>query len=246
MDRIIKITISLFIIILVSFVALVGYTGYIDHAYRSSLSSSYSYTCTITTDSPLTNVTFFLPVPADPNGNSPVIAQLSSHQITGVPDTWTTDLYETGKATLVKITIPSLVPPSGTTTKNPYSITLSTNVTSKGIIDTMNPVEKSPMFRPVQELKPTDCKDSATTASGGQCYTYLTSLYAKYEADPNAAVTFRSSLTGKNSWTIFDPRTNEYRTSVYLLMFGEQKGWTPLAGYLEKGIGSYDAPALDE
>ena len=66
MDRIIKITISLFVIILVSFVATAGYTAYVEHAYRSSLSSTYSYTCTITTDSPLTNVTFFLPVPAKP------------------------------------------------------------------------------------------------------------------------------------------------------------------------------------
>ena len=242
MDRIIKITLGLFIIILVSFVALTGYTGYVENAYRSTLSSTYTYTCTLTTDSPLTNVTFFIPIPADPSGNSPIIAQMSAHELSGVPDTWKTELYDTGKSTLVKITVPELVPPDGTSSKNPFSITIFTNVTSKALIDTKDPVKNSPMFRPLQDLKKTDCKDSGTAAAGGQCYTYLTSLFANYEADPNAAITFRSTLMGKNTWTIFEPKENEYRTSVYLLMFGEQKGWTPVAGYLEEGIGLYDAP----
>jgi len=242
MDRIIKITISLFVIILVSFVATVGYTAYVDHAYRSSLSGTYSYTCTITTDSPLTNVTFFLPVPADPSGNSPVITRMSSHEVSGVPETWTTELYETGKGTLVKVTAPAIIPPVGTTAKDPYTITLSTDAASKTLIDTGNPASASPMYRPIQDLKPAACRDSSVPAAGGQCFTYLTSLYASYQADPNAAVSFHSTLTGKNTWTVFEPKSNEYHTSVYLLMFGEQKGWTPVAGYLEAGIGSYDAP----
>lgn len=243
MDRIIKITLSLFVIILVSFVATAGYTAYVDHAYRSTLSSTYSYTCTITTDSPLTNVTFFLPVPADPAGNSPVITRMSSHEVSGVPDSWTTELYETGKGTFVKVTTPSIVPPAGTTTKDPYTIALLTDVTATTPINTRNPANESPMYRPVKDLKPAECRDSSVPAAGGFCSTYLTTLYASYQADPNAAVSFRSTLTGKNSWTIFEPKSNEYHTSVYLLMFGEQKDWTPVAGYLETGIGSYDAPA---
>jgi len=242
MDRIIKITISLFLIILVSFVATAGYTAYVENAYRSSLSSTYSYTCTITTDSPLTNVTFFLPVPADPSGNSPVITRLSSHEVRGVPDTWTTELYESGKGTFVKVTAPAIIPPEGTTAKDPYAITLSTEVSSKTLINTKDPANESPMYRPVQDLKPAECSDSAVSAAGGQCSMYLTTLYASYQADPHAAVSFRSTLTGKNTWTVFEPKSNEYHTSVYLLMSGDQKDWTPVAGYLEAGIGSYDAP----
>jgi hypothetical protein len=245
MDRIIKITLGLFVIILVSFVALTAYNGYVEQAYRSTLSSTYAYTCTISTDSPLTNVTFFLPVPADPTGNSPVIVQLSSHQIPGIPETWRTELYEAGKGTFVKVTVPAIIPPAGTTAKNPYIVTLSADIPSKSVIETMDPVTGSPMFRPVQDLKTAECKDASAGTPAGECYTYLTTLYAKYDADPNAAVAFKSSLSAKNSWTIFEPKTNEYRTSVYLLMFGEQKGWTPVAGYLEKGIGTYDAPVLN-
>lgn len=244
MDRIIKITLGIFIIILVTFVTVTGYTGYVENAYRTSLSSTYSYTCTITTDSPLTNVTLFIPVPADRTGNSPVIAQLSAHTITGIPDYWRTELFETGKSTMVKIGIPSLVPPAGTSAKNPFSVTFYTDITSAKLIDTKNPVENSPMFRPVQDRKTVECKDSAITASGGQCYAYLTSLYANYRADPNAAVTISSSLTGRNTWKIFGPRENEYSTGIYVLMSGDQKGWITMSGYLEEGNGAYDAPSL--
>ena len=246
MDRIIKITLSLFVVILVSFVAVTAYTGYVDHAYRSSLASTYSYTFTLSTDSPLTNVTLFLPVPANPTGNSPIIERISSHELRGIPETWRTELYDAGKGTYVKVTVPAIIPPAGTSAKDPYTITLSADIPSKSLIDTIDPVAKSPLFRPIQDLKPAECKDNTTTLAGGQCFTYLTSLYAKYDADPNAAVSFSSSLIGKNSWKVFEPETNEYRTSVYLLMFGEQNGWTSVAGYLEKGIGAYDAPVLEK
>lgn len=245
MDRIIKITVGLFLIILVIFAGVTAYNFHVEQAYRSTLSSTYSYTCTLSTDSPLTNVTLFLPVPADATGNSPVIERLSAQQIHGIPEIWRTELYETGKGTFVKVTTPEIIPPPGTTTKDPYTITLSAEIPTKRLIDTSDPVAKSPLFRPVQDLKPAECRDGTTGASGGQCFTYLTTLYAKYDANPNAAVTFRSDLTGKNAWTIFEPRTNEYRTSVYLLMFGEQRGWTPVAGSLEQGIGAYDAPVLN-
>jgi hypothetical protein len=244
MDRIIKITLSIFIIVLVTFVALVSYNGYVENAYRTSLTSTYSYSCTITTDSPLTNVTLFLPVPADRTGNSPVIAQLSAHEVSGVPGTWKTELYETGKSTMVKITTPSIIPPEGTSAKNPFTVTIYTNVSSGDLIDTRDPVENSPMFRPVQDVKSTACMNDQTSVSGGQCSSYLTSLYANYQAGPNAEVSVRSSLTGTNEWNVFEPKENEYRTDIYLLMFGEQKGWTTVRGYVESGIGAYDAPSL--
>ena len=244
MDRIIRITLGIFMIVLVAFVAFAGYAGYVGNAYRTSLSSSYSYTCTITTDSPLTNVTLFIPVPADMAGNSPVIAQFSAHTIAGVPDSWKTELYDTGKATLVKITASSIVPPAGTRADNPFSVTLYTNVTSNRVIDTENPVENSPVFRPVQNVKTTACNDNRTAGSGARCFTYLTAVFADYRANPNAAVTITSSLTGRNAWNIFGPQENEYQTSIYVVMYGDQKGWTTAGGNLEKGIGAYDVPDI--
>ncbi|MGA7627729.1 MAG: hypothetical protein WCA60_04500, partial [Methanoregula sp.] len=97
MDKIIKIVLGLFIVLFVAFVAYTCYFGYIGSIYRSSLSGNYLYTCTIATNGVLTNVTLFLPVPADPKGNSPVVAQISSRDVTGVPDNMNLTLYDTGK-----------------------------------------------------------------------------------------------------------------------------------------------------
>jgi hypothetical protein len=240
MDRIIKITLSVFIVILVTFVALVGYSSYTENAYRTSLASSYAYTCTIATDSPLSNVTLFIPVPADRTGNSPVIAQFSAHEIPGVPDTWTTTLYDTGKATLVKIMVPSLVPPAGTSRGHPYTVTLFTNISSQKRIDTRNPVENSPVFHPVTDLTLTDCTGSPSPSDHRQCYSYQTSVYADYRADPGATVSIASTIQGTNQWNILGPKENGYHTDISLLMSGENHGWATARGYLVTGIGSDD------
>ena len=89
MDRIIRISLGLFAVITGCFRVSVSYQVFVERAYLSSLSSTYSYTCTITTDSPLSNVTLFLPVPADPSGNSPIVAQFSAQDIAGLPEDWT-------------------------------------------------------------------------------------------------------------------------------------------------------------
>jgi YbbR domain-containing protein len=63
MDKIIKNAAVLVIIIFVLFVSIASYNAFVEKAYRESLKSSYSYSCTISTDSVLTNVTLFIPVP---------------------------------------------------------------------------------------------------------------------------------------------------------------------------------------
>jgi hypothetical protein len=245
MDRIIKISLGLFMVILVVFVSVVSYQVFEEKAYRTSLSSTYSYTCTITTDSSLSNVTLFLPVPADPSGNSPIVAQFSTLAIAGLPDDWTVTLYDTGKATLVRITTPLITPPAGTSPEKPYGILLSSEMKSDKVIDTREPIQNSALFRPVRDLRQVSCPpDSSEEKGTPQCYRYLTSLYADYQAPSNASVTITSSLTGKNSWKIFEPKSNEYTTTISLLMSGEHHGWSTMNGTLTTSIGIYDAPII--
>jgi hypothetical protein len=245
MDRIIKISLGLFMVILVVFVSVVSYQVFVEKAYRTSLSSTYSYTCTITTDSSLSNVTLFLPVPADPSGNSPIVAQFSAHTVAGLPDDWTVSLYDTGKATMVRITTPVITPPAGTPPEKPYVILLSSEMKSDTVIDTREPIQNSAMFRPVRDLQQVSCiPDSSGINGSPRCYRYLTSLYADYQAPSNASVTITSSITGKNSWKIFEPRSNEYTTHIDLMMVGENHGWSTMNGTLTKSIGIYDAPII--
>jgi len=245
MDKIIKISLGLFMVILLVFISMVSYQLFVDKAYRTSLSSTYSYTCTITTDSTLSNVTLFLPVPADPFGNSPVITQFSAEAIAGLPQDWTLSLYDTGKATLVRITTPLITPPAGTLPEKPYSIVLSSDMKSDNVIDTREPINNSALFRPVRDLRQVSCPPDNSLVNGTpQCYHYLTSLYADYQASPDASVTISSSLTGKNSWKIFEPRSNQYSTTVSMRMEGENRGWKNVNGFIQSSTGIYDAPDI--
>jgi hypothetical protein len=227
----------------VVFVSVVSYQVFVEKAYLTSLSSTYSYTCTITTDSTLSNVTLFIPVPADPSGNSPIVAQFSAHAIAGLPEDWTVTLYDTGKATMVRITTSVITPSTGTIPEKPYVIMLSSEMKSDKVIDTREPIKNSALFRPVRDLQQVSCApDSSGEKGTPQCYHYLTSLYADYQAQKNASVNISSTLAGKNSWKIIEPRSNEYTTTVNLQIFGDHHGWSTMKGTLTRSIGIYDAP----
>ena len=245
MDKIIKVTLGLFIALLVVFVAFVGYTIFVDAAFRSSLNSTYSYSCSITTDSILTNVTFFIPVPENPSGSSLVVTRIGAREISGLPNDWDVTLYGTGKSTLLQITTPKISPPAGNGAPVSTTIRFSVDVRSPNVIDTINPLADSAMFRPVQQTKEVTCPQQPTTSAGSpHCTEYLTAIYASYSADPNASLTIHSEITGRNEWKIFEPRYNEYRNTLDVLMFGDNHGWATTRGWLESGIGSTDMPVI--
>lgn len=242
MDRIIKTTLGIFIVILVTFTGIITYTAYTETAYRNTLTGTYTYTCNITTGSPLYNVTLFIPVPADSTGNSPMVSEFSNTSMKGVPVEWETTLYDTGKSTLLKVMTSAIVPPEGTSAQHPYTVTFASETVSRIPIDTRNPVEKSAMFRPVQALKENSCPE-VRSDNGSRCFTYSTSVYADYRTAADTTVTITSTVTGKNTWTIFGQSSNEYHTEIIVSMKGENHGWSLVEGRLSSGIGIYDSPA---
>jgi hypothetical protein len=243
MDRIIYVTLCVLMVIATPFAGILAYTAYTEFAYRNTLSGNYTYLCTIDTDAPLYNVTLFIPVPVDRNGNSPIAAEFSSRAMKGIPSGWDTSLFDTGKSTLLKITVPEIIPPEGTTASHPYTVTFSSESASRTPIDTKNPVEMSAMFRPVQGLTPGKCPPEISTAAGAQCAFYTTSLYADYSAPADTITTIHASITGRNTWTVFELRSNEYHADVITVMKGSHKGWVAMEGRLSSGTGTYDNPA---
>lgn len=241
MDSVIKTTLCLFIVILGAFTGIITYNKYVDTAYRSTINSSYTYTCTITTDAPLTNVTLFLPVPADTAGNSPIVSAYSSHTVTGIPPGWKTTLYDTGKATMVKVEAAAVMPPEGTNTPGSYKITFTAQTAGRTAIETKDFGEKGAMFRPVQDLQTAACPPGLT---GGNisCFSYNTSLYAEYSTAGSTTVTITSVVSGENTWTIFGPRSNGFRADISSVLRGPNHGWTVAAGTLYSGLGNYEPP----
>ena len=243
MDRCIRVSLGLLAAVFIVFVFVVSYQVWVEKTYETSLSSTYSYTCTITTDRALSNVTLFLPLPADTTGNSPIVEQFSAQDVAGLPEDWTIILYDTGKATMVRITTPHISPPAGTIPEKPYSIVLSTEMRTDTVIDTRDPINNSAFFRPVWDLGQVSCpSDSFPLSRTPQCYRYTTSLYADYRAQPDASVNISSTLAGNNSWKIFEPASNSYTTSIGVKMSGDRQGWSTMNGTLTSSIGSFDAP----
>ena len=229
----------------VVFSSVVVYQVSVENTYRATLSSTYSYTCTITTDSPLSNVTFFIPVPADLQGNSPIVERFSTRDIIGIPDDWSVSLYDTGKTTMVRISTPSISPTDNTSPKNPLTIELSSELKSEKVIDSSDPEKNSALFRPIREVSQVSCPPEGSAKNGSpRCYHYLTSLYADYQASPGALVTISSSITGKNQWKIIEQGSNEYTSVISLKMTGGNQGWQKVDGFLKNNTGSYDVPDI--
>jgi hypothetical protein len=246
MDKIIKITLGLFIIILVAFVASVSYTLYVDNTYRTSLSSTYSYQCTIMTNAVLSNVTLFVPVPAFPSGNSPVIVRISSHEINGFPDNWSAVLFDTGKATLLQITAAQIGRPPVNGNPVTTNVTFFVDANSSSLIDTRSPIADGAVFRPVQNPMDTTCPSAGAGETTGlpNCTQYTTAVYATYETAPMASVSIHASVTGRNAWLVFHPEFNEYRNTFDATLSGTSSGWVTAQARLEYSIGSYDAPQI--
>jgi hypothetical protein len=247
LDRVIRTTLCAFIVIGLAFSSVVVYQAGVEHAYRTTVSSTYFYTCSITADSLISNVTLFIPVPADMRGNSPVVERFSSRDITGIPDDWSVSLYDTGKATMVRLSTPAISPGGNTSEKNPVTFILSSAMKTDTVIDSRDPEQNSALFRPVRDVRQVPCPPDSSTINGTpRCYHYLTSLYADYQASPETTVEIRSSITGNNTWKIFEPRSNEYTSTISLKMVGGNRGWQKVAGSLKNNTGSYDAPSLTE
>jgi hypothetical protein len=241
MDKIIRIICCLLLIILVPFAGIGVYNGYVESAYRNTITGTYNYTCIIATAAPLYDVTLFIPVPTDRSGNSPWVSGFSSGTMNGIPADWETTLYDTGKATVLKVTTSAIQPPEGTTASSPYTVILSSETTERFPVETRDPVAAGVLFRPPQSLREQSCPP-AYAGTGSRCFTYTTSLFADYNTSAENIVTITSSVDGRNAWKIFEPRSNEYHTMISITLQGENHGWTAPSGRLYTGIGTYDAP----
>jgi len=238
MDKIIRITAGIFIIILVIFTATGLYGFYVKNEYRRTLVSTYSYTLTISTSEKLQNVTFFIPVPANTGGNSPFVEQFSIKAFTGIPAGWETTLLGSNKVTMLKIRTPIIAGSDG----DGFSVRTSSDARTGQVIDTKSPQERGIMLRPMQDMTKADCTALGISDPGASCYRYISSVYADYDASPAAVIRISSSLNGKNEWKIFSPAYNEYSNAIDVELHGAHHGWTAAKGELQSGIGSYDVP----
>lgn len=236
MERTLGIILGILIIVFAAVSAMLGFSAYTEYAYRSTLTSNYTYLCTVTTDAPLYNVTFFIPIPVDTAGNSPTAAGFSSRSISGVPADWETTLLDSGKSTVVKITTPAIIPPQGPAAGHPFTTALSSEDSSRTAINTMDPVNGSALFRPVQALKENACPPGR--GGSDRCFTFTTAAFAEYSTAAETTVTITSAITGRNRWKVLEPASSEYHAEVSLTLRGAQHGWQTMDGEMTSGSGT--------
>jgi len=119
---------------------------------------------------------------------------------------------------------------------------MSANVSAKTAIDTRDPINASALFRPVGDSPRSPV---FRQECGKSCVLPLCDATLRdYEAADDALVTIHTTIDGRNTWTIFEPGSNEYTSDAGVQMRGAQQGWSAMSGTLTDQIGSYDTPRL--
>jgi hypothetical protein len=239
MDRTLLAVLAVLAVALVIFIAAFSVTVYVGMRYRSTFTGTYLYEVTIIPDAPLGNVTLYIPVPARGRETSPVAQGIGSGNLQGVPARWNTSLIGTEKFTMLEITARELDPGCGCA-----PMILSVNARSLSPVETREPATGDILLGTAGE-GPVACDETGNGESPEmQCRSSHGQAYADFTAPEGATLTVLVSLTGRNSWDVFGPASNEYRDRLRFAFTGGDQGWHAGEGTLVTGIGDYRYAAL--
>lgn len=201
--------------------------------YDKSLRSSYDYDVILTSDSTLSNVTLYLPLPVIDNTSS-VGMDIVEHDFNDDHSSWEYALVDTEHGLMLSMK-----------NKKPRSIDLSTIVFSNQTIDTMNPVGNALVLMPKYNLTHNVGESEAYSPQYKQFnpqykqFNYESRMYAYYETSSDANVSISIYLDARNEWWMGGWQSNSYREDMEIKLLGSQDGWTTVSGELVTGEGTY-------
>lgn len=235
MDRTLSVVLAILAVASAIFLAAISLTAYAGISYRATFSGTYEYRVSISSDTPLGNVTLYIPIPARGMGSSEVLEKIGSGGLQGLPAGWEISLIGTEKFTMLEVTAREMdAAPVG----RPYH--LSVDAPSDGGIDTRNPESGGLVLAPVVPTRPGVCGDMESGPSPGmRCEHYDGMVYADFTGPANARLTILTVVTGRNSWDVFGPSSNEYHEGLQVSFSGGERGWRTGEGIRASGIGDY-------
>jgi hypothetical protein len=235
MDRTLQRVLAILAVVSLAFLAAISINLYMEITYRATLSSTYEYRLSITSDATLENATFYIPVPARGPEASAVLKEIGAGGLLGVPQGWNMSLIGTEKFTMLEVTAREIAPsPIG----RPYL--LSVNARVNGPIDTRNAGTGDLVLVPSAKRMPAVCGNLDSQASPEmRCELYQGPTYADFTAPGNVHLTIFAFLTGRNTWDVFGPSSNEYQDGLQVSFSGGTRGWHTGDGILVTGIGDY-------
>jgi hypothetical protein len=235
MDRTLSLVLAVLAVVSVVFLAAISLTVYMGMTYRATLSSTYEYRVSITSEAALGNVTLYLPIPARGPENSAILQEIGAGHLQGLPRGWNTSLIGTEKFTMLEVTAREIPPnPVG----KPYLLWV--NATVMGPIMTRNAGSGNLVLVPAAERRPITCGEPLSQVSPEmQCELYEGPVYADFTALVNAHLRIYLFLDGRNSRDVFGASSNEYQDGLQVSYQNGARGWHTGNGILVTGIGDY-------
>ena len=235
MDRTLRLVLVVLVVASAVFLAVFSLTAYIGMTYRATLSSTYEYRVSISSDATLENVTLFLPIPERRPGISAILEEIGAGNLRGLPRGWNISLIGTRKFTMLEVDAREIAP---TPVREPYL--LSVNATVRGPIRTKNAGTEDLVIEPAAAGTPVACGDTVAQESPDvSCVLYEGPVYAGFTGPVNAHLRIFIFVDGQNSWDVFGPSSNEYQDGLQVSFSGGARGWQTGKGILVTGIGDY-------
>jgi hypothetical protein len=239
MDRILRAVLVILAVGLAIFLLAFLANAVMGMMFWSSYRGTYEYRVSLAPDTTLRNVTLYVPVPTRGTAASPVLIAIGGRALTGVPAGWGVAPIGTEKFTFMELTGAELAPnPDGSPTI--LSVNISPGSRDGRLMGTLNPAAGEYILGSVDQAVPVACRGPDTaTSPGARCWASTGRAYAGFSAPENAHLAVSVSLTGRNTWDVFGPSSNEFRDSLVFSFSGADQGWKTGEGLLAGGIGDY-------
>ncbi|TQD28429.1 hypothetical protein [Methanolobus vulcani] len=260
--------IGLYLLIIISLIfspTLFGDNSNTDSDYDIK---SYNYDLILTSDSKISNVTLYIPIPAK-NNTSSISPNLMERCSDDYPS-WNCSIIYTEYGAMLAMSIDKVTPifysepidvpvpdshgemeitfiESDTyseETPNPHeNIYLSAGAIINDTIDTKNPVGTSevlmPKFNVVENEEKAASMVELYNKPNVKLYDFDSMIYAQYDAPDDAKVQIYITSDGLNEWFTSGWRSNSFRESIMTTLTGPQNGWSQVSGELITGEGRY-------
>ncbi|WP_348607085.1 hypothetical protein [Halobaculum rarum] len=231
-----------------------------------SYSHTAEYRASIQPDATLTNVTLYLPLPAE-NGTSSVGDALvaGSPGVVDAPANWSFEIAETEYGPMLAVSLPTLEPayrerppprpidPDGETatpgaatpTPDPQETPIRTlddhlvrvELAFEEPIDTRSPVGSEPVLRPRFDATDAECPFPAPEST--VCREFGTRMFLSYDAPADATVEVSVSYEARNDWFAGGWTGNSFRQSTRTNVTGDGPGWVAVPATEAVGEGTY-------
>ncbi|MDH7592816.1 MAG: hypothetical protein QHG99_00460 [Methanomicrobiales archaeon] len=211
-----------------------------EKTYQESRETVLHFRLVITSDKPLVNKTFFLPLPLNGNVTLPSIEVKGAGSLKGSDCFSGMDLFSDRDAVFLRLIIGEVADITTTSRYGEeYTCTLESVDILGHALDSEDPEKNSYVFKPRNRSHVIECPSDDGPPFPHTCYQYTTPVYVG-RGTSDACITIDAIVEGTNRWRVIEQGNNAYRDRILVSLPPEANGWFSAEGVLEAGIGDED------